>query len=195
MRRANEELETQRQALSDSNLELEAARNRVQQKAEELERVSSYKSQFLANMSHELRTPLNSMLLLSSLLAENETGNLTAKQVEFGKTIHSAGQDLLALINQVLDLAKIEAGKQEIDVEAVQLARVGRSRARACSARSPARRGSSFEVEIAAGLPASIATDGERSSRSSSTSRQRHQVHRAGAGRAAHRAPRGKTPI
>src|SRR6185503_12133900 len=122
LHKANEELESQRKALSEQNVELEETRLRVEQKAAELAKVSSYKSQFLANMSHELRTPLNSMLLLSHLLAENEAGNLTPKQVEHSKTIHGAGQDLLALINQVLDLSKIEAGKQECDLEPVPLA-------------------------------------------------------------------------
>src|SRR5690606_3284449 len=109
LRRANEELEAQRRTLSQRNAELEEARLRLHEKAEELTRVSAYKSQFLANMSHELRTPLNSMLLLSHLLAQNEGENLSPKQVEYAQTIHAAGKDLLALINQVLDLSKIEA--------------------------------------------------------------------------------------
>src|SRR5581483_3501654 len=97
------ELEQQQRMLEERNKELEAARRRLERQTEELATVSAYKSQFLTNMSHELRTPLNSMLLLSNLLAENEGKNLTPKQVEFCETIHSAGKDLLALINQVLD--------------------------------------------------------------------------------------------
>jgi CheY-like chemotaxis protein len=115
------ELERQRQSLQQTNTELVDARRRLEQKAAELATVSTYKSQFLANMSHELRTPLNSMLLLSNLLSRNEAGNLTEKQVEFCKTVYGAGQDLLALINQVLDLAKIESGKQEVELEPVSL--------------------------------------------------------------------------
>ncbi len=118
------ELETQRRTLEENNSELLEARQRLEQKAAELSTVSAYKSQFLANMSHELRTPLNSMLLLSNLLAENEATNLTDKQVEFARTIHTAGKDLLALINQVLDLAKIEAGKREVNVAPIPVRQV-----------------------------------------------------------------------
>jgi CheY-like chemotaxis protein/signal transduction histidine kinase len=111
-----EELEAQRLMLAERNADLDEARVRLEQRAAELSKVSSYKSQFLANMSHELRTPLNSMLLLSNLLAENEERSLTPRQVEFARTIYGAGKDLLALINQVLDLAKVESGRQDVEI-------------------------------------------------------------------------------
>jgi CheY-like chemotaxis protein/HAMP domain-containing protein len=161
LRQANEELEAQRQALSAQNLELEEARETLTDKASELARVSSYKSQFLANMSHELRTPLNSMLLLSHLLSENEGKNLTVKQVEYAKTIHSAGKDLLGLINQVLDLAKIEAGRQDIELEEVRLEDLA-ERARALFAAPAQQKGIGFRIEVAPGLPAVVATDRQR---------------------------------
>jgi signal transduction histidine kinase/HAMP domain-containing protein len=161
LRKANEQLESQRHALSEKNAELDEARRRVQQKADELEKVSSYKSQFLANMSHELRTPLNSMLLLSHLLAENEAGNLSAKQVEHSKTIHGAGQDLLALINQVLDLSKIEAGKQEYELEPVPLTHFAEHARRVFTPLANEKK-LSFVVEVAPGMPATIATDRQR---------------------------------
>jgi CheY-like chemotaxis protein len=158
---ANTELEAQRKELSDQNVELEEARERIEQKAAELARVSSYKSQFLANMSHELRTPLNSMLLLSHLLAENEGKNLTPKQVEHCRTINSSGKDLLGLINQVLDLAKIEAGKQDLTVEPVPLAELAQYAERVFRPLT-ADKGIELVVELDAALPATLVTDKQR---------------------------------
>ncbi|MEW6260063.1 MAG: histidine kinase dimerization/phospho-acceptor domain-containing protein, partial [Thermodesulfobacteriota bacterium] len=126
LRQANEELQEQTQLLEEQkediqkkNLELEMAGKLIAEKAEALEKISRYKSEFLANMSHELRTPLNSILLLSKMMADNKDGNLTEKQVEFARTIHSSGSDLLKLINEVLDLSKVEAGKMELHIESV----------------------------------------------------------------------------
>jgi CheY-like chemotaxis protein/HAMP domain-containing protein len=161
LRVANSELETQRLALSQQNGELEEARRRLQQKAEELGKMSSYKSQFLANMSHELRTPLNSMLLLSHLLAENETGSLSPKQVEFCKTIHAAGGDLLTLINQVLDLAKIEAGRQDLAVEVTPLRRFADYVQRVFEPLANEKH-LALSVEIASDAPHSVITDPQR---------------------------------
>jgi CheY-like chemotaxis protein/signal transduction histidine kinase/HAMP domain-containing protein len=156
-----EELEQQRRALEERNSQLDDARQRLEQKAQELSAVSSYKSQFLANMSHELRTPLNSMLLLSNLLAENLTGNLTAKQVEYARTVYSAGKDLLALINQVLDLAKVESGKQEVHVAPVAVHDFADHAERVFGplARD---KGLVLRVEVDPGLPHLIETDRQR---------------------------------
>jgi CheY-like chemotaxis protein/signal transduction histidine kinase/HAMP domain-containing protein len=159
--RSRADLEAQRQELSDKNVELEEARLHLQQKAEELSRVSSYKSRFLANVSHELRTPLNSMLLLSQLLSQNESGNLTPRQVEHAKTVHSAGEDLLSLINQVLDLSKIEAGHQELHLEDVPLDHFIEHARRVFEPLAAEKR-LSLLFEVAPGVPQTIYTDRQR---------------------------------
>jgi CheY-like chemotaxis protein/CHASE3 domain sensor protein len=117
----NEELEEQTQSLEMKNKEVEAAKYDVEQKTKQLEVSSKYKSEFLANMSHELRTPLNSLLILSKDLSENKKKNLNQDQVESAEIIYKSGHDLLVLINEVLDLSKIEAGKMGITIERVSL--------------------------------------------------------------------------
>ncbi len=119
-----EELEASNSSLAMQRDALATAQLALSQKMVELERSSRYKSEFLANMSHELRTPLNSSLILAKLLADNKSGNLTEEQIKFASTIYSAGNDLLALINDILDLSKIEAGKVEIRAESTTMSRL-----------------------------------------------------------------------
>ncbi len=115
------QLEEQYEAINVKNKELEAARQAINLKIEQVETISKYKSEFLANMSHELRTPLNSILILAKLIEENREKNLTDKQVEFASVIHNSGNDLLRLINEILDLAKIESGKVNLELRDVPL--------------------------------------------------------------------------
>ncbi|MGQ0482135.1 MAG: ATP-binding protein, partial [Pseudonocardia sp.] len=133
LQRTNAELEEKAELLSEQNrnieiknMEIDAARRGVEEKAQQLALASQYKSEFLANMSHELRTPLNSMLLLSRLLADNQDDNLEPKQREFAETIHNAGTDLLVLINDILDLSKIEAGRVDLNRTMVDLGDIRR---------------------------------------------------------------------
>ncbi len=156
-----QELERQQAAVQIKNTELEQATAVVQAKAEELELASKYKSEFLANMSHELRTPLNSMLILAQLLADNKNGNLTAPQAEYARTIYSSGNDLLTLINDILDLSKVEAGKLEVNPEELAFTDLTASLEQKFRPLAE-KKGITFTVQIAENLPAAVYTDPQR---------------------------------
>ncbi|HWI87275.1 MAG TPA: HAMP domain-containing protein, partial [Sphingomonas sp.] len=154
-------LENEKKQVEAKNFEIEMARRAVEEKAEQLALTSKYKSEFLANMSHELRTPLNSLLLLSKLLADNPQGNLNEKQTEFARTIHSAGSDLLSLINDILDLSKIESGTVSIEIGDMPMAGLGAHMERTFR-QLAADKNLDFKVEFDASLPAAIRTDEKR---------------------------------
>ena len=155
------QLEEQNANIEVKNREVELARASLEEKAEQLSLISKYKSEFLANMSHELRTPLNSLLILAKLLADNKDANLSEKQVEYAKTIYASGGDLLTLINEILDLSKVEAGKMQIEPRDIALTDL-RDYFERTFRPVAEQKGLRFEVEIAAGIPTSIRTDPQR---------------------------------
>ncbi|QXI49809.1 MULTISPECIES: response regulator [Pseudomonas] len=161
LEQTNEQLSERTEALDRKNDELLHAQEQLQARAEELQRSSKYKSEFLANMSHELRTPLNSSLILAKLLAENVAGNLSEEQVKFAESIYSAGNDLLNLINDILDIAKVEAGKLEVRPETTQLERLVEG-LRGMFEPLAAHKGLAFEVTTDAQVPATLFTDRQR---------------------------------
>ncbi|HVU50333.1 MAG TPA: response regulator [Polyangia bacterium] len=161
LQQTNQELEEKARLLEIKNQEVELAKADVEEKAEQLALTSRYKSEFLANMSHELRTPLNSLLILSKLIFDNAENTLTAKQIEFARNIHSAGSDLLTLINDILDLSKIESGTTTVETGPVAFADIERE-AEQTFRHVAESRGLAFAVERDGALPESIETDANR---------------------------------
>ena len=161
LEQTNVQLEEQTQRLERQKQELLIAQRALQRNADELQRSGRYKSEFLANMSHELRTPLNSSMILSRLLSENRTGNLTPDQVRYSQIILSANNDLLNLINDILDLSKIEAGHLQIDPQAVSIAQLLEP-VRQTFAALAEQRGLALRFEILPGVPSAIVTDAMR---------------------------------
>ncbi|WP_371878308.1 HAMP domain-containing protein [Myxococcus landrumensis] len=154
-------LEEQNRRVEEKNNEVERARVSLEEKAEQLTVISRYKSEFLANMSHELRTPLNSLLILAKLLSDNKDGNLSTKQVEYANTIYASGGDLLTLINEILDLSKVEAGKMQVEPRDIVLTELNQFIDRGFRPVAE-QKGLAFTVEVAPGTPYSIRTDPQR---------------------------------
>ncbi|SFK62488.1 response regulator, partial [Caulobacter sp. UNC279MFTsu5.1] len=154
-------LSAQNKQVEAKNAEVEQAKAALEEKAEQLALTSKYKSEFLANMSHELRTPLNSLLILSKMLSENAQGNLSAKQVEFARNIHSAGADLLGLINDILDLSKIESGTVTLDIGEMSFASLRDQTDRTFSQLAQDKK-LDFFINIDPALPRSMYTDDKR---------------------------------
>jgi CheY-like chemotaxis protein/signal transduction histidine kinase len=168
LQQTNEQLEQKAQQLAERNVEverknqeIEQARRALEEKATELALTSKYKSEFLANMSHELRTPLNSILILGQQLADNPDGNLSGRQVEFARTIHGAGTDLLNLISDILDLSKIESGTVTVEAEEIYFASLLEAVARPFRHEAENRQ-LSFDVQLDPGLERNIITDSKR---------------------------------
>ena len=168
LQRTNEELATKAKQLAEQNVEVERknkeveqARRQLEEKASELALTSKYKSEFLANMSHELRTPLNSILILGQQLAENLAGNLTVKQVDFARNIHSAGTDLLTLINDILDLSKIESGTVTVEAAEITFAGIRDSVQRTFHHQAEGK-DLEFQLDFSPGLPRNLTSDSKR---------------------------------
>ena len=168
LQQTNQELEEKARQLFEQNAEVEKknreveqARQALESKAQQLSLTSRYKSEFLANMSHELRTPLNSLLILAEQLSSNPEGNLSPKQVEFAETIRGSGKDLLRLINDILDLSKIESGTVTIDVGEVRFEEIRQTMERTFQHVAEGK-GVSFQIEMDPALPPAIYTDAQR---------------------------------
>jgi len=162
LQQTNTDLEEKAGLLEEQKERLETAKLEVETKARELELTSKYKSEFLANMSHELRTPLNSILILAQLLGENKSGNLGEKEIEHAKNIRTSGTDLLSLINEILDLSKVEAGKMELEIGPVDPGELEK-RMRAMFAPIAAERGIGFDLLLEEGLSGhTLFTDSQR---------------------------------
>ncbi|MDM5314971.1 ATP-binding protein [Fictibacillus sp. b24] len=157
----NEQLESRSQDAEEKSKALEVAKKELEEKASQLETGSKYKSEFLANMSHELRTPLNSILILSEMLAENSNKSLSDEELEFAKVIHSSGQDLLNLINDILDLSKVEAGKLEIMLSEVNLSEFPSNLERNFTHIAD-QKGLNFTINVAPDVPTILQTDEKR---------------------------------
>ncbi|MCA9935083.1 MAG: response regulator [Anaerolineales bacterium] len=157
----NESLKRQKQSMEEANVNLQKAQEEVERKAADLALASKYKSEFLANMSHELRTPLNSLLLLAHMLKGNKGGNLTQEQVESATIIYNSGQDLLSLINEILDLAKIESGRMDIMVEPVMVADVTQN-LQETFGHLCAEKGLALVVDVETAVPPMFQTDRKR---------------------------------
>ncbi|MEM7534257.1 MAG: response regulator, partial [Chloroflexota bacterium] len=155
------QLEDQNREVEHKNHEIEIARADLQEQAEQLALTSKYKSEFLTNMSHELRTPLNSMLILAQLLSDNKAENLSEKQVEYAQTIHASGSDLLGLINEILDLSKVEAGAATVELGRISLDDTCNIMER--NFRQLANEQAlDFQIERSESLPTQVVTDGKR---------------------------------
>jgi signal transduction histidine kinase/CheY-like chemotaxis protein/CHASE3 domain sensor protein len=161
LEQTNVQLQQHANLLGSQRDDLSRAKEALQVQTRELARASRYKSDFLANMSHELRTPLNSSLILSKLLADNPQGNLSEEQVKYAETIQSAGNDLLALINDVLDLSKVEAGRMELRPESVRLAQLVEDLSRSFEPLA-VQKGLAFRTQILSNCPQTIETDRQR---------------------------------
>ncbi|WP_199118173.1 response regulator [Pedobacter sp. ASV28] len=158
LQQANSELEEKAQLLEEKNASINQAKEAISLKAQELELSSKYKSEFLANMSHELRTPLNSILILARILKENKLSNLSEEQIKYAGVIHNAGSDLLALINDILDLSKIESGNIDLIIENVKPKSI-KDHTEALFTELAKQKKINFEFKLAADLPSSISTD------------------------------------
>jgi signal transduction histidine kinase/DNA-binding response OmpR family regulator len=154
-------LQKQKRDMQKQNAELAQTHRELAEKARQLEASSRYKTEFMANMSHELRTPLNSILLLSRLLLENKDQTLTARQAEFARTVHSAGEDLLNLINEILDLAKVESGKMEIDMAPVRIHAITNAMLESFSPLAE-QRALAFGIHVDPDVPETLVTDRKR---------------------------------